>query len=287
VILILVLALALLTAPVLAAPARTLELRASEVTVRDAGRVIDARGNVRITDGRNRVRADRALYAVRDRRIQLTGGVSVVSSDGTLEAQRAAILLTQNRRIETVEASGNAVLKTGSRVLRASRVSYTVGTEAVSASGNVSLSIPPDIVATGQDLVVRGLAGGGGRADGGGQAGAGGRAGSGGATATLTGQAKVQNKDGFIQGDRIEFVEREEVAHARGNVTAVFQDTRIRSAEATFFGRERKAVFRHGVTVTRPGRTMKAEVVTVFYDDRRIVAEGEINITFDEERREP
>jgi lipopolysaccharide export system protein LptA len=268
VVLILVLALALLTAPVLAAPARTLELRASQVTVRDAGRVIDARGNVRITDGRNRVRADRALYTVRDRRIQLTGGVSVAGDEGTLESQRAVIRLTPGRQIDTVEASGSVKLQTRGRTLRASRVSYTVGAEAVSASGNVSLSMPSDIVATGQDLVVRGRAGGA-------------------STATLTGQAKVQNKDGYIQGDRVEFVEGEQVAYARGNVIAVFQDTRITSAAATFYGRERKAVFREGVNVTRPGRTMKADVVTVFYDDRRIVAEGETNITFDEERRQP
>lgn len=265
---VLILVLALLAAPAFAAPARTLEIRASQVTVRDAGRVIDARGNVRITDGRNRVRADRALYTVRDRRIQLAGSVSVTGDEGTLESQRAVIRLTPGREIDTVEASGSVKLQTRGRVLRASRVSYMVGTEAVSASGNVSLSMPPDIVATGQDLVVRGRPGGA-------------------STATLTGQAKVQNRDGSIQADRLEFVEGEQVAYARGNVTAVFQDTRITSQAATFYGRERKAVFRDGVTVARPGRTMKAELVTVYYDDRRIVAEGETNITLDEDRREP
>jgi len=106
-------------------------------------------------------------------------------------------------------------------------------------------------------------------------------------TATLSGGASVQNKDGSIRADRLEFVEGEQVAYARGNVTAVFQDTRITSSAATFYGGERKAVFREGVTVKTPGRTMKAEVVTVFYEDRRIIAEGETNITFEEERREP
>ena len=259
----LILVLALLAAPALAAPPRTLELRASQVTVRDGGRVIDARGAVRITDGRNRVRADRALYTVRDRRIQLAGAVSVAGEEGTLEAQGAVIRLTADRQIDTVEASGSVKLQTRGRVLRASRVSYTVGAEAVFASGNVSLSMPPDIVAMGQDLVVRRT------------------------TATLSGGASVQNKDGSIRADRLEFVEGEQVAYARGNVTAVFQDTRITSSAATFYGGERKAVFREGVTVKTPGRTMKAEVVTVFYEDRRIIAEGETNITFEEERREP
>lgn len=265
----LILALALLTVPAFAAPAQILELRAAEVSVSDGGRVIDARGNVRITDGRNRLRAERALYTVRDRRIQLTGSVSVAGDEGTLDAQRAVIRLTPDRQIDTVEASGSVKLQTRGRVLRASRVSYTVGADAVYAAGNVSLSVPPDIVATGEELVMHGRTGGGGN------------------TATLTGRARVQNKDGTIRADRLEFDEGEQVAHARGNVTALFQDTRVTSEGATFYGRERKAVFRDSVTLTRPGRTMKADVVTVFYDDRRIVAEGETNITFDEERREP
>ncbi|MGH2398806.1 MAG: hypothetical protein ACRDF6_03095 [bacterium] len=261
--LLLILVLALLSAPALAAAPRTLELRASEVTVEDGGRVIDARGAVRITDGRNRVRADRAVYTVRDRRIELTGAVSVVGEEGTLDAARALIRLTGDRQIDMVDARGAVKLQTRGRILRASRVSYTVGADAVSASGNVSLSMPPAILATGQSLVVRRT------------------------TMTLTGSARVQNQDGSIRADRLEFVEGEQVAYARGNVTAVFQETRITSSAATFYGGERKAVFRDGVTVTRPGRTMKAQVVTVFYESRRIVAEGETNITFDEERREP
>lgn len=256
-------------APVLAAPPRVLELRASELTVQENGRIIEARGNVRITDGRNRVQAERALYAVGDRRIQLTGSVSVTGDAGTLNSQRAVIRLTRDRRIDTVEASGNVTLRTRGRVLRASRVSYIVGGGTISASGDVSLSIPPGIVARGHQLTVRENTGGKG------------------ATATLNGGARVQTRGGSIQADRLEFVESEQVAHARGNVTALFQDTRITSSAATFYGHEQKAVFREGVTVMRPGRIMKADVVTVFYDDRRIVAEGETNIIFDEERREP
>lgn len=258
-----ILVLALLAAPALAAAPRTLELRASEVTVQDGGRVIDARGAVRISDGRNRVRADRAVYSVQDRRIELSGAVSVAGDEGTLDAARAMIRLTGDRQIDLVEASGGVKLQTRGRILRASRVSYTVGADAVSATGNVSLSIPPAITATGQSLVVRRAA------------------------MTLTGSARVQNKDGSIRADRLEFVEGEQVAYARGNVTAVFQESRISSSTATFYGGERRAVFRDGVTVVRPGRTMKAQVVTIYYESRRIVAEGETNITFDEERREP
>lgn len=253
----------LLAAPALATPTRSLELRASQVSILENGQVIDARGAVRITDGRNRVRADRAVYTLRDRRIQLTGNVSVAGDEGTLQADRGLIRLAADRRIDTVEASGRVKLQTGGRVLRASQVNYAVGSEVVSASGNVSLSVPPDIVATGQQLVVKRN------------------------MATLSREAKVQNQDGSIRADEVELFESEQIAHARGNVTAVVAETRITSQTATFNGRERKAVFRENVTVSRPGRTMKAEVVTVYFDGRRIVAEGDTNITLDEERREP
>lgn len=259
----LMLALTLAPARAEAAPARALELRAEEVTARSGGQVIEARGNVRITDGEHRVRADRATYAVRERRIELTGNVVIESPDGTLEAARAVILLTADRRLDSVEAAGGVELETRDRVLKASRVSYAVGGETVTASGNVSLFIPPDLIATGQQL----------------------RAGR--ATATLSGRARVQNRDGYIEGDTIEVVEREQVAHVRGSVRSVIQDTTITAEAATLFGKDRKAVFRDNVTVTRPGRTLQAQQVTVFYESRRLVAEGETTIRFEEERREP
>lgn len=245
------------------APAGALELRAAEVTVRGGGQVIEARGNVRITDGTHRVRADRAVYTVRERRIELTGSVVIESPEGTLEAARALILLTPDRRLDSVEAAGGVELETRDRVLKASRVSYAVGGETITASGNVSLFMPPDLIATGQQL----------RADR--------------ATATLSGRARVQNRDGFIEGDAIEVIEREQVAHVRGSVRSVFQDTTITANTATLFGNERKAVFRDNVTVTSPGRTLQAQQVTVFYESRRLVAEGETTIRFEEERREP
>ena len=105
--------------------------------------------------------------------------------------------------------------------------------------------------------------------------------------ARLAGEAKVETRDGFIQGDTMEFSETERVAYVRGHVRSAFADTRITADAATLYGQERKAVFRDNVTVTRPGRTMHASLVTVFYTEKRIVAEGETNIRIDEERRTP
>ena len=250
-------------APASAAPPQAIELRASEVTVRGGGDVIEASGNVRITDGRSAVRAGRAVYAIRARRIELSGGVAIASTEGNLGAERALLLLSADRRITSVEAAGGVRLQMRDRVLEAGRVSYTIGALVASASGDVRLSFPPDLAASGQQLTLRG------------------------SVARLTGEAKVETRDGFIQGDTMEFSETERVAYVRGHVRSAFADTRITADAATLYGQERKAVFRDNVTVTRPGRTMHASLVTVFYTEKRIVAEGETNIRIDEERRAP
>lgn len=248
-----------LAPPAAGAPAGVLELRAEEVTVRSGGAVIDARGAVQITDGTHRVRADRAVYTVRDRRIELTGHVAIDSPDATLAAARAVILLTRERRLNSVEAAGGAALTSRGRLLKASRVSYIAGGEAITASGNVSLSLPPDLVATGQQLVATP------------------------AMARLAGRARVQTRDGSIEGDTLEVMEREQVAYVRGNVVSVVQTTTITAGAATLYGKERKVVFRDPVHLRSPGRVVEAEVVSVFYAERRIVAEGETTIRIEEE----
>lgn len=240
-----------------------IELRADEVTVRGRGEVLEARGSVRITDGRSVVRAGRARYSVRDRRIDLTGGVAVDSPQGGLRAGSALLLLGADNRITSVEASEGAALTSGGRRLEADRVSYTIGGPSATASGHVRLRLPPDIVASGERLTLRGGA------------------------AVLEGGAKVETAEGSIEGETIEVAERDQTAFVRGGVRAVFGAMRITADTATLLGRERRAVFRDNVTVVQPGRTMKASQVTVFIDEKRLVAEGETTIRIDEEPPRP
>jgi lipopolysaccharide export system protein LptA len=255
----LTLLLAVPAAPTASAPPRTLELRASHVTVLDGGQVIEAQGAVRITDGRSVVRAERARYGVAARRIELTGAVVVEGPAGNLRADRALLLLDGDRRISSVEAAGAVTLSSGGRRLAADRVTVAMEGSSASASGNVRLRLPPDLAASGAHLTVQG------------------------GVAVLSGGAKVETSDGVIEGDRIEVSEREQVAFVRGNVRAVFDETRVTAGAATLYGGERRAVFRDDVSVLRPGRTLRAALVTVFLEDRRIVAEGETTIRIDEE----
>jgi len=247
-----------------AAAVRAIELRANEVTLRDGGTVVEARGRVRVAWGASRMSADRAVYTVPLRRLSLAGSVTITSAQGDLTAARATAVLAPGGGIDSMEAAGRVVLKSGQRVVRAEHLTYAVRAGAVTADGGVELTAPPGITARGQSLLMKR-----------------------GEAATLRGRARVQTKDGSLEADQIDVSETAQVAYARGNVTGDFEETRITSSAATFYHRERRAVFRDGVRVTRPGRTIQADVVTIYLQDRRVVAEGETTIRLEEEPGRP
>jgi lipopolysaccharide assembly outer membrane protein LptD (OstA) len=240
------------------------ELRADEVTLRDGGAVVEARGRVRVAWGASRLSADRATYTVGLRRLSLVGSVTVIMPQGTLTSARATVVLAPRGGLESLEASGRATLRSEQRVVRAEHLTYAVQSGAVTADGGVELTIPPGITARGQRLLMKR-----------------------GEAATLRGRARVQTQDGSLEADQIDVSEPAQVAYARGHVAGIFEETRITADAATFYHRERRAVFRDGVTVTRPGRTIQADVVTIYLHDRRIVAEGDTTIRLEEEPGRP
>jgi lipopolysaccharide assembly outer membrane protein LptD (OstA) len=201
---------------------------------------------------------------VRIRRLSLSGAVTAVTPQGTLTAERATAVLAAAGGIESVEAAGQASLASGQRRVRAAHLTYAVRSGAVTADGGVEMTVPPGITARAQSLLMKR-----------------------GEAATLRGRARVETDDGSLEADQIDVSETAQVAYARGNVAGVFADTRITSGAATFYHRERRAVFRDGVRVTRPGRLIQADVVTVYLQDRRVVAEGETTIRLEEEPGRP
>lgn len=236
-----------------------IEVRAEEVTLRDGGAVVEARGRVRVTWGPNRMSADRAVYTVPLRRLSLLGSVAVNTPQGTLTSAQATAVLAPRGGMESLEAAGRAILRSEQRVVRAGHLTYAVQSGAITADGGVQLLVPAGITARGQTLLMKR-----------------------GEAATLRGRARVQSQDGSLEADQIDVSESAQVAYARGNVAGVFGETRVTSGAATFYHRERRAVFRDGVRVTRPGRTIQADLVTVYLQDRRVVAEGETTIRLEE-----
>lgn len=215
---------------------------------------------MRITDGRSVVRAAVAIYSLKERKISLSGGVTVTSGEGNLEARQAVAYVSRGRTLETIEATGGVEVEAQQRVLSADHIVYTPGTQAMTARGNVRIFAPPDLIATGQQLVARR-----------------------GSVSVMTGRARVQNRDGYVQSDRLEVDEKTETAFLRGNVVGEFQDIKVTSDAATLTSKEKKVIFRDRVKIVQPGRTMTADRVTIFYETKRMIAEGATTIRIEEE----
>lgn len=240
----------------------TLEITADVLTADTARQIVEARGRVRISDGRAVIRADVAIYRVRERQISLRGGVQFVTPEGDLTARQAVAYVTRSRSLESVEASGNVEVESQRRVLSADFVAYMPATRSLSARGNVRLFAPPDLIATGRELFVRQ-----------------------GSVAVMTGRPRLQNRDGYLQGERLEVDEKTETAYLRTNVLGEFRDIRITSDAATLFSREKKVVFRDRVKITQPARIMMADRVTLFYESRRMIAEGATTIRIEDDQK--
>lgn len=243
--------------------AATFELRADTLTTNTAAQTVIARGHVRVTDGMTTARAGSARYAVRLGRLVLADGVVVQSPDGLLRAREVTILLSGGRQIKLVTADGAVHAETRGRTLVAERVTYEPSTGAVSASGGVSLFAPPDLRATGRDLVANLRR----------------------EVATLTGHARVQSSEGFLEGDRIDADGRTQTALVRDHVVGAFRKIQLSADTATVGAREHKAVFRGNVKIVDPTRTVLADQVTVYYQDGRIVAEGATSVRVEDDRR--
>ena len=242
------------TATEAAAP-RTIQINADVVTARDGGQTLEAHGRVVITDGRLTIRADLVHYDRTSRQIRLNGNVRITTPQGDLTAGEAAAQLTREGALAAIQASMGVNLQSAGRTLKANRVAYQAKDDTLTAKGNVVVTFPPDLIATGGALVARGSD-----------------------TISVTGRPRIRNRDGFLEGDRLDVVAHLQVALVRGNVVSLFEETRITSATATLLVKDEKAIFRDKVNVTRPGRTMTAELVTYYYKERRLVAEGQTTI---------
>ncbi len=215
-------------------------------------RVATASGRVRISDGQTTATAARATLFHKEGRGVLVGGARVTGPQGVLVGEEITVEYT-TAAITKISASGKASLESeGSRV-RAQAVAIVPATDTVIAQRDVSFSTRPDIVARGMELIYQRSKG----------------------TATLSGQAYLQNHDGVLEGDRIEGFKSLERLVATGSVRGRYRDIEVRSRAAEVLGAEKKAVFTGDVYVIQPGRRLTTEKVTLWYGAGRVVAEGQ------------
>jgi lipopolysaccharide assembly outer membrane protein LptD (OstA) len=174
---------------------------------------------------------------------------------GVLEGAAIDITYT-GPAIARITARGEASLEVENSLVQAATIALVRSDDTIVAQQDVIFFAQPDLVARGARLVYR-------RAR---------------QVVTLEGQARVQNRDGLIEGDRIESHRREDRMMATGNVHGVYRDIQVRSQAAEVFGREKKAVFTGQVELTQPGRRLVTDQVTVWYETRQVVAEGQTRI---------
>ena len=237
------------------AAAQPITIHADAAIAREGGQVLEAVGHVVLSDSATTLRADYALYRRKEGHIRLTGHVHITTVQGELSGDRATSQLGHKGQIETIEATGAVMVRSADRTVRADRVTYQTKDQTLTAIGHVVVMFPPDLRITGGTLVA-----------------------SGAEVAVLTGHPRIEHPAGSLEGDRVDIAVQSQIAFVRGNVQSIFSDTKITSALATLFVQDKKAIFRDHVTVDRPGGTMTAEVVTYYYAERRLVAEGPMTI---------
>ncbi len=249
---------------VLAAPsiASTFDLRADTLTANAATQTVIGRGHVQVTDGLFVATAGRVQYAIRARQLILSDTVVVRSPEGTVRAHEVTMLFSDERRVNFIAAAGNVQVETRGRTLKAQRITYEPPTGVARATGSVTMFAPPEFRATGEDLI------GNLRSE----------------TAILTGHARVQTVEGFLEGDRLDADGRTQTAVLRGHVNGAFRKIRLTADTATVRFRDQKAVFRGHVKLVDPSRTLIADQVTVYYNEGRMVAEGASSVRVEEDR---
>jgi len=214
-------------------------------------RTVSATGHVRVTDGTVTGTASKAtLYHAQGRGI-LVGNARITAPQGVLVG--GEITFTYTTRIVTrILSRGDAGLEMSIGRLSAGTITVMPPSDSVVAEEHATFLSPPDVVATARRLWFdRGRG-----------------------RAVLDGGARLQNRDGFIQGERIEGVDRLERASVTGGVIGRYRDIDARSQAAEYDAKEKKIVFIGDAEVTQAGRRLFTERVTVWYAAGRIVAEG-------------
>lgn len=214
-------------------------------------RTVTASGHVRVTDGTVTGTASKAtLYHAQGRGI-LIGNARVAAPQGVLMGAEISFTYT-TRTVTRAVARGDASLEMTSGRLSARTITIMPAHESVTAEDNARFVRPPDVVATAPRLSFdrgRGLT-------------------------VLEGGARLQSREGFIQGERIEAGDNFDRATVTGGVVGRYRDIDTRSRTAEYDAREKKIVFIGDAEVTQGGRRVISERVTVWYASGRIVAEG-------------
>jgi len=237
-----------------------INLTADEVIADNTGTGLVARGHVVVTSGVDRATADLMRFNRPARTAELIGHAQVTNPQGRASADRMFLHFTSNNQVSGVVLTGNAGLESPKYALSADQINADRGLGHVVAQGNVTAFFAPDMIVTGERATYDQRR----------------------QYATVTGHPVVSNKAGRLRGNWFELFRATNRAVIHGPVEAEVYDATITGADATIDFKRSTAVFTRHVVVMRRHSTLWADRLTIYYDVRRITAQGTTHVKFND-----
>ena len=234
-----------------------LNIAADELTTDPAGATVVARGHVQVTYGGSLAKSDLFRLNRPARTAELSGHVVVTDPRGRASGDAATLRLGSDDQIVSFVVTGHAGFESTEYALLADQITADRASGHLVAAGHITAFSAPDLIISGER----------GAYDQRTQYG------------VVTGHAAASNKDGRLQGDWIELFRAAGRAVVHGPVEADLYGATITGNQATIDFRTSAAVFTGRVVVTRRQGTVWADRATIFYGDRRIIAEGATRAT--------
>jgi len=236
-------------------------VRADQVSVDSRGATLTASGHVSVTYGTLRVTSDSLRLNRSDGTAVFQGHVAAADPAGRALADSVTLVATRDGRVVRALLAGHASVETPSYAVIADRIDADRERGRITADAHVTLFSQPDVIVTGARATYDQRSG----------------------DAVILGSsaapATVQNRDGRIAGARVDFTRQTMRAVIRGPVNADLFDAKLTGAGATVDLRRGIAVFAGGAVVSRRQGRLEADEITVFYRDRRFIAEGRTHMT--------
>jgi lipopolysaccharide export system protein LptA len=233
-------------------PAKPLNIAADEVVVDNAGGGLTARGHVRLTYGAQVATADLLRLNRAARTAELSGHAVVTDPGGRVSGDAVTLYLTPANQVGRIVVTGHAAAETRDYALSADRIVADRRAGRLLAEGHVNAFAAPDLLVTGDRAMYDPAR----------------------QYAVLSGHPVAENKAGRVQGDRIEMFRAQHRAVVHGPVEAEVYGATITADQATVDFTASTAAFAGHVTMARRQGTLWADLVTIFYDARRLVAQG-------------
>lgn len=239
-------------------PGSPLHIAADDVTTEGVG-AVRARGHVQVAYGGVLVKSDVLLWNRSVGAAKLIGHVVVIGPQGRVTGDAATLKVAgPDNQVVAAAVTGHAAFESPEYEVTADELAADRKSGRLSAQGHVTIFSAPDIIVTGERGMYDARA----------------------QYAVVSGHASVASKDGRLQGAWIELFRPAGRAEVHGPVVADLSGAEITGDQATVTFQTSIAVFAGHVVIARGQDTVWADRATLFYTDRRLVAEGETHARF-------